>query len=190
MNIDTSNLLNSILEELSSLSYVHPGDVPNINLYMDQVTTFMDEQLASTKRYPDDKILTKTMINNYTKNNLLPPPVKKKYSREHLLLLVFIYYFKNILSIKDYWNIDITFAVSHFHDVCISKEGHTDGMKMLIDIKYHDNQLSLGIDEIISRCNIPMPVDAKRNMMNASSNFEIIQAILGAVRDGKRTKLY
>ena len=98
MNIDTSNLLNSILEELSSLSYVHPGDVPNINLYMDQVTTFMDEQLASTKRYPDDKILTKTMINNYTKNNLLPPPVKKKYSREHLLLLVFIYYFKNIQS--------------------------------------------------------------------------------------------
>ena len=54
MNIDTSNLLNSILEELSSLSYVHPGDVPNIDLYMDQVTTFMDEQLASTKRYPDD----------------------------------------------------------------------------------------------------------------------------------------
>ena len=101
MNIDTSNLLNSILGELSSLSYVHPGDVPNIDLYMDQVTTFMDEQLASTKRYPDDKILTKTMINNYTKNNLLPPPVKKKYSREHLLLLVFIYYFKNILSITD-----------------------------------------------------------------------------------------
>ena len=101
MNIDTSNLLNSILQELSTLSYVHPGDVPNIDLYMDQVTTFMDEQLASTKRYPEDKILTKTMINNYTKNNLLPPPVKKKYSREHLLLLVFIYYFKNILSIKD-----------------------------------------------------------------------------------------
>ena len=101
MNIDTSNRLNSILEELSSLSYVHPGDVPNINLYMDQVTTFMDEQLASTKRYPDDKILTKTMINNYTKNNLLPPPVKKKYSKEHMLILIFIYYFKNILSITD-----------------------------------------------------------------------------------------
>ena len=67
MNIDTSNLLNSILEELSSLSYVHPGDVPNINLYMDQVTTFMDEQLASTKRYPDDKILTKTMISFQSK---------------------------------------------------------------------------------------------------------------------------
>ena len=101
MNIDTSNLLNSILEELSSLSYVHPGDVPNIDLYMDQVTTFMDEQLASTKRYPDDKILTKTMINNYAKNNLLPSPEKKRYSKEHLLVLIFIYYFKNILSISD-----------------------------------------------------------------------------------------
>ena len=101
MNIDTSNLLNSILEELSSLSYVHPGDVPNIDLYMDQVTTFMDEQLASTKRYPDDKILTKTMINNYAKNNLLPSPEKKRYSKDHLLMLIFIYYFKNILSITD-----------------------------------------------------------------------------------------
>ena len=101
MNIDTSNLLNSILEELSSLSYVHPGDVPNIDLYMDQVTTFMDEQLASTKRYTDDKILTKTMINNYAKNNLLPPPAKKKYSKEHVLLLIFIYYYKGIIPMNE-----------------------------------------------------------------------------------------
>ena len=68
---------------------------------MDQVTTFMEEQLKSTKRYPEDKILTKTMINNYAKNNLLPPPVKKKYSKEHVLVLIFVYYFKNLLSIKD-----------------------------------------------------------------------------------------
>ena len=68
---------------------------------MDQVTTFMDTRLASTKRHPEDKILTKTMINNYTKNNLLPPPEKKKYSKEHLLTLIFIYYFKGIMSISD-----------------------------------------------------------------------------------------
>ena len=68
---------------------------------MDQITTFMDEQLAACKRYDDDKILTKTMINNYAKNNLLPPPVKKKYTKEHVLTLLFIYYFKNILSISD-----------------------------------------------------------------------------------------
>ena len=96
-----NDLLNSILKSLSNIDYIRPEEIPNIDLYMDQVTTFMDSQLASTKRYEDDKILTKTMINNYTKNNLLPPPVKKKYSKEHVLLLIFIYYFKNILSISD-----------------------------------------------------------------------------------------
>lgn len=105
-----------------------------------------------------------------------------------------IYRFKlaagQILGIDDFWNIDITFAVSHFHDVCISKEGHTEGTEMMIDLKYDGKPLSIGVDEIIAKCGIPMPVDAKRNMMNASSNFEIIQAILDAVRDGKKTKLH
>lgn len=101
MNIDTNDVLNSILESLSRIDYIKPEDVPNIPLYMDQVTTFMDAQLSSSKRYDSDKILTKTMINNYAKNNLLPPPVKKKYSKEHLLILIFIYYFKNLLTITD-----------------------------------------------------------------------------------------
>ena len=61
----------------------------------------MDEHLEQSKRYPEDKILTKTMINNYAKNHLLPPPNKKKYSKDHMLLLILIYYFKNILSIND-----------------------------------------------------------------------------------------
>ena len=90
MTIDMNDLLNSILKSLSNIDYIRPEEIPNIDLYMDQVTTFMDKQLASTKRYEDDKILTKTMINNYTKNHLLPPPVKKKYSREHVLILIFI----------------------------------------------------------------------------------------------------
>ncbi|MDE6889189.1 MAG: DUF1836 domain-containing protein [Eubacterium sp.] len=101
MKIDDKDLLNSILSSLNRIDYIKPDDIPNIDLYMDQVTTFMNEQLAATRRYPDDKILTKTMINNYTKNNLLPPPDKKKYSKEHLLTLIFIYYFKGILSISD-----------------------------------------------------------------------------------------
>lgn len=101
MTIDTDQLLESILSSLDHIDYVKSEDIPDIQLYMDQVTTFMDSHLASTRRYPDDKILTKTMINNYAKNKLLPPPEKKRYSREHLLMLIFIYYFKNILSISD-----------------------------------------------------------------------------------------
>ena len=101
MNNDIKELMSGILKDMSALNYIKPGDVPNINLYMDQVTTFMYEHLHDTKRTNDDKVLTKTMINNYAKNNLLPPPVKKKYSKEHLLIMIFIYYFKNFLSIKD-----------------------------------------------------------------------------------------
>ena len=80
---------------------INPEDIPSIELYMDQVTTFMDKELARTKRHPDDKILTKTMINNYSKNDLLPPSNKKKYSKDHIILLIYIYYMKNFLSISD-----------------------------------------------------------------------------------------
>ena len=101
MTIDIHDMMNSIIKSVSRIDYIKPEDIPGIDLYMDQVTTFMESQLASSKRYPDDKILTKTMINNYAKNNLLPSLEKKRYSREHMLLLIFIYYFKSILSISD-----------------------------------------------------------------------------------------
>ena len=74
----------------------------------------MEEQLASTKRSDEDKILTKTMINNYAKNKLLPPPEKKRYSREHILMLIFIYYFKNILSISDIQTLLTPIAQKYF----------------------------------------------------------------------------
>ena len=87
--------LSGLMEFLNSQTHVTPEEIPNIDLYMDQVTTFMEEHLKDSKRYEEDKVLTKTMINNYAKNNLLPPPVKKKYSRDHMLMLIFIYYFKS-----------------------------------------------------------------------------------------------
>ena len=102
MTLETGDLLQSILDSLDRIDYIRPDDIPDIELYMDQVTTFMDSRLKNAARNPEvDKILTKTMINNYAKNDLLPPPVRKKYSREHMLLLIFIYYFKGILSISD-----------------------------------------------------------------------------------------
>ena len=102
MTLDNEDILNSILASLNRIENIKLEDIPNIDLYMDQLTTFMEEKLRKTTRYPDeDKVLTKTMINNYAKNDLLPPPVRKKYSKDHLILLIFIYYFKNILSIND-----------------------------------------------------------------------------------------
>lgn len=102
MTINTEDLLGSIIESLDRIEYIKAEDIPDIDLYMDQVTTFMESHLRTTVRNPEqDKILTKTMINNYAKNDLLPPPIKKKYSKQHVLLLIFIYYYKGILSISD-----------------------------------------------------------------------------------------
>lgn len=102
MTIDNDDLLNSIIASLGRIDTISVDEIPGIDLYMDQLTSFMDERLKKTTRHPEsDKILTKTMINNYAKNDLLPPPVKKKYSRDHIILLIFIYYFKSVLSIND-----------------------------------------------------------------------------------------
>lgn len=148
MTIDTKDLLNSILSSISRIDYIRPNEIPNIDLYMDQVTTFMEEQLKRTKRYEEDKILTKTMINNYAKNNLLPPPVKKKYSKEHVLVMIFIYYFKNILSIKDIESVltpitEKTFdkeesldMTSVYEEICQMEKSRIDDLKKDVTNSY------------------------------------------------------
>ena len=104
-----------LLRSIQNIDYIEPDEIPNIDLYMDQITTYMDDHLKSSKRFEDDKILTKTMINNYSKNNLLPPSEKKKYSPEHMVLLLFIYYFKNFLSINDIQSILAPITKRFFH---------------------------------------------------------------------------
>ncbi len=121
MTIHTEKLLESILASLDRISFLSEKDMPNIPLYMDQVTTYLSDHLRSSTRYPDsDKILTKTMINNYAKNRLLPPPENKKYTKEHLIYLLFIYYYKGVMSIGD-----ITTLLSPLTDISKKERGMT-----------------------------------------------------------------
>ena len=108
-------LLLYLLDAVDNIRLVDPEDIPNIDLYMDQVTTFMDEHLTHSRRREQDKILTKTMINNYAKNDLLPAPERKKYTREHIMILVFIYYFKGILPLNDIQSILKPLGERYFH---------------------------------------------------------------------------
>lgn len=138
-----------IIENLQNLDFIHPEEIPNIDLYMDQVTTFMDEHLSKEKRYDEDKILTKTMINNYTKNHLLPPPVKKKYSKEHMLLLIFIYYFKNLLSIND-----IRSVFAPLNNMFSEEGNYSDGGFTLEDVyeevfSYEEEQVEFLVKDVI-----------------------------------------
>lgn len=153
MTINTEDLINSIMESFDRIKFIDSAEIPNIPLYMDQVTTFMDEHLKDTARYKDkDKILTKTMINNYAKNDLLPPPEKKKYSREHILILILIYYFKNILSINDiqmmlepltgkYFGKESGSTIRDIYDEVIKMaQEQRDGLKNDIKNKYEETE--------------------------------------------------
>lgn len=100
------------------------------------------------------------------------------------------FYVAEKCGIKNLNDIDITLVASHFHDVVISKEGHTEGVKLLLSIKYQGKELDINHEDVYKSCGIPMPTDQKRNMMNASSNFDIINSILTAIREKKAIKIH
>ncbi len=96
-----------------------------------------------------------------------------------------------MLGVDDYWNVDINFAAGHFHDVCISKEGQAEGVDLPLKVFYRNEELkNLVKDDLYRACCISMPVDQTRNMMNASSNYQIISAVIEAVRTGNEQKVF
>ena len=95
-----------------------------------------------------------------------------------------------ILGVKDFWNVDVNFAAGHFHDVVISKEGQSEGVKLPLKVFYQGKEQDLDQAEIFSRCKISMPVDAQRNMMNASSNYRIIDAVITAVLTKENQQIF
>ncbi|WHY01577.1 DUF1836 domain-containing protein [Neobacillus sp. DY30] len=90
-----------ILEQLKLETNLSLDEIPNIDLYMDQVIQLFENKFANSKRNEEEKVLTKTMINNYAKGKLIFPIKNKKYSKEHLILISLIYQLKGALSIND-----------------------------------------------------------------------------------------
>ena len=111
------------------------------------------------------------------------------------------FYIAEKYGIKNFNDIDVTIAVSHFHDVVISKEGHAEGKAqgiltsrplttgLLCQQAFSDTTITVE-EELLKSCSIAMPVDQKRNMMNASSNFDIIFSVLTALREEKQVKIH
>ena len=100
------------------------------------------------------------------------------------------FYVAQQMGIDNLNDIDITLVASHFHDVVISKEGHTEGVKLLLGIEYQGRKLDINPDDVYKACSISMPTDQKRNMMNASSNFDIIMSIINAIRNSSKIKIH
>ena len=96
----------------------------------------------------------------------------------------------DMLGVDDYWNVGVDLATAHFHDVVISKEGQAEGVEQLLRVSYNGDVCDLNQEELLSKCAIAMPTDQKRNMMNASSNFDIIQSLFAALRQKKAEKFF
>lgn len=97
MNVEILDLLKEIIDQ----DEIELPDIPMLDLYMDQVITLFENKLEKGKRSEKDKLLTKTMINNYVKDQILMPAKNKRYTPEHLIMMAFIYHLKQTLSIND-----------------------------------------------------------------------------------------
>ncbi|WP_234122237.1 DUF1836 domain-containing protein [Clostridium hydrogenum] len=167
MNDDILKLAKSIINYNEIKDY----EIPDIDLYMDQVTSFMDTKLKDFKRDENDIILTKTMINNYVKSNVIPSPVKKKYSKKHLMVLIWIYHLKQTLSITDIGKLmnfiikdkdeEIKYNEIYNNFLDIEKKSHAEfevnlsEMLKNVDDKYNsDEKLFLLVIELILSSNL------------------------------------
>ena len=74
------------------------NELPELDLYMDQIIVLMEKYLGST---PKDKLITPSMINNYVKLGIIPSPTKKKYSKIHIAYLIIICSLKQVMPIPN-----------------------------------------------------------------------------------------
>ena len=96
-----NNILDKWLKELDNFSYKDYKDLPDIDLYMDQVVTYLEKQLMIFQTSSLDKQITSSMINNYVKGEVVSSPIAKKYNREHLALIQEVCTLKQVLTIAE-----------------------------------------------------------------------------------------
>ncbi len=96
-----TNKSNNKKNDISNFHIPRWNELPNLDLYLDQTVTLLETYLQNYIGNKDEKIITKTMINNYVKAGLLKAPKKKKYKKTHIATLFVICTLKQIYSIND-----------------------------------------------------------------------------------------
>lgn len=151
--------LQETVEELGLRNSIEINDIPDLDLYMDQLITLFESKLSHTKRYEEDKLLTKTMINNYTKDKVLMPAHKKKYTKDHIILMIMLYQLKNILSISDIKDvfeilkesdeIDSKKLASVYQSYLLCKETELECFKVDVERRLEDINATLEQEQIV-----------------------------------------
>lgn len=86
--------------DMTALELPDWKELPNLELYMDQVVLLLTRYLSPLAKGEDEKFITASIVNNYVRLKIMPPPVKKKYARPHLACLIMICVLKQSLSIS------------------------------------------------------------------------------------------
>ena len=76
-----------LAQQMEKAPQILPEEIPDLEIYMDQLTTYLDKRLGFYNREGESPFVTRSMVNNYSKAKLLPPPAAKRYSRVHVMLL-------------------------------------------------------------------------------------------------------
>lgn len=88
-------------KSLSKFHCPHWDELPDMDLYMDQVVTLLNTYLDVFCVQGQGKLITSTMINNYVKHGIVEAPVKKKYTRRHLAYLIVVCILKTVYSMEE-----------------------------------------------------------------------------------------
>ena len=149
-----------IFNEMNFDNRIELEEMPELDLYMDQVIQLFENKLSSLKRNDEEKILTKTMINNYAKGKLLLPIKNKKYTKEHLIMMAFIYNLKGALSINDI-KISLDEVIANYDE-----EKASDLRDLYNDYLYESKE-----DEEIFKSSIKEKIEELDNRICTSENL-------------------
>lgn len=100
--MDAERIIAAEVEAIASSPLLSAEQLPDVELYMEQLTGYLEERLGDTLRTDTgEKVITKPMVNNYVKDGLIPRPNNRKYGKEHLIPLMFICFLKQSLSFQE-----------------------------------------------------------------------------------------
>lgn len=140
-------ILNELIRDAVNDADLRPEEIPSIDLYLDQITCLTSEKLkeGSTRFY--DRALTKTMINNYSKDGLISPIKGKKYTKEHFLQMLLVYAMKNTLSISEIKRI----LQNLYRTEGFNTEMLTDIYRRFLEFKQYERKNACRVMKVITR---------------------------------------
>ena len=89
------------VEKLKEIKLPRWHDLPDFDIYMDQVVNYINLHLDILNFSDDDRSITPSMVNNYVKNSIVKAPIKKHYKKYHLAYLIVVMILKRVYSLSD-----------------------------------------------------------------------------------------